>query len=130
MGNGKFLKQPEQQARKREPKKSQPIETEPSAIEYLDINGLDYIAESMDAIRRVLIGHFNNAYQGENKLAIFTGPSGSGYHPVLIALEPSETMESIISAFERIATAFERIADATAGQRGAASTGGVSKLGS
>lgn len=117
MGNGKFLKQPQRQAKKRESKKPQPIKTEPSepsAIKHLDINGLDNIAASMEAIERALIRHIDNGYRGENKLAVFTGPSGSGFHPVLIALEPSDTMDTIIEVSERIATAFERIADAMA----------------
>jgi hypothetical protein len=55
-----------------------------------------------------------NGYEGENKLAIFTGPSGEGFHPILIALEPSDTTDKLIAVSERVATAFERIADALA----------------
>ena len=100
-------------------KKAEPPQ-EPSGTTYLDVNGLDSIAGSLDAIERALMGHVDNSYRGENKLKIFTGPSGSGYHPVLIALEDSDTMDRIIEVSERMATAFERIADAlqgTAGQK-------------
>jgi hypothetical protein len=65
------------------------------------------------------VGRFaENAYNGENKLAVFTGPEGSGYYPILIALEPTgEAFEHIIEVSERIATAFERIADVMAVER-------------
>jgi hypothetical protein len=59
------------------------------------------------------IGDFaRNAYSGENKLQVFTGPDGSGFHPVLIALEPTDILEEFLEIGQRIATAFERIADA------------------
>jgi len=98
-------------------KKAEPPQ-EPSGIKHVDVNALNDVAASMDAIERAIVGHFNNAYTGENKLQIFTGPSGSGYHPILIALEDSDTMDRIIEASERIATAFERIADAVTAKTG------------
>jgi hypothetical protein len=99
---------------------AKPEAQHPSGITYMDVNGLRDIAASMDAIENAVIRHVDNAYSGQNKLAVFTGPSGSGFHPVLIALEPSDTMDQIIEVSERIATAFERIADAMT-----AKTGGV-----
>jgi hypothetical protein len=65
--------------------------------------------------------HTVHATDDENMLRIFTGPSGEGFHPVLIALEDSDTMDHVIEVSERIATAFERIADAMTGR--AAPTG-------
>lgn len=53
---------------------------------------------------------------GGTGMQIFTGPSGSGYHPVLIALERSDSLDDLIAASERIATAFERIAAALEAQ--------------
>lgn len=81
-------------------------------IESVGRFGLDEIAIAVNKLCDALSAQTAQSYQGENKLAVFTGPSGSGYHPVLIALEPSDTMDRIIVASERIATAFERIADA------------------
>jgi len=50
-----------------------------------------------------------NSYDGEHKLKVFTGPSGGGYHPVLLEFQ-GESQD----ALERIAVAFERIADSAA----------------
>lgn len=83
----------------------------------VDMTGIE--AELAD-LARSLRSHVEHAYQGENKLAVFTGPPGSGYHPLLIALEPTDTMDRIIEVSERIATAFERIADAMTGVKGTA----------
>ncbi len=81
-----------------------------------EIGGIECALE--DLARHV--GRFaENAYNGENKLAVFTGPEGSGYYPILIALEPTgEAFERIIEVSERVATAFERIADTMAGGGG------------
>jgi hypothetical protein len=84
--------------------------------EHHDYTGLSEIATQLEAIHNSLRSYNENTTNGENKLAIFTGPEGSGYHPILIALDPSsETTENILEVAGRIATAFERIADAMAG---------------
>lgn len=84
--------------------------------------GLSEIAEHMGTLSRIARDYANNTYSGENSLHIFTGPSGSGYHPVLIALEPSDTIEDIIEVMGRVATAFERIADVLTGTHKAENT--------
>jgi hypothetical protein len=50
--------------------------------------------------------------EGDAKLKLFTGPSGSGHYPLLIGLERTDTMEDLVAVGERMATAFERIATA------------------
>lgn len=77
---------------------------------------LSGIEAALNDLNESVRAHINNAGAGENKLAIFTGESGSGFHPVLIALEPSDTMDELLDAAKRIATAFERIADALSRQ--------------
>src|SRR5579884_1517565 len=66
------------------------------------------------------VGRFvDNGYSGENKLKVFTGPEGSGYYPVLVALDPcSQTTTDLLALGERIAGAFERIADALQPMKG------------
>jgi hypothetical protein len=81
----------------------------PNVTVDVDMSGLE---AEMANLAHSIKSYVVNAYDAENKLTIFTGPSGSGYHPVLIALEPSDTVDHIIEVSERIATAFERIADA------------------
>lgn len=96
------------------------LDTDPAhivdPIESVARFGLDEIALALGKLSDALNAETAQTYQGETKLAVFTGPSGSGFHPVLIALEPSDTMDRIIAASERIATAFERIADSMTGK--------------
>jgi|GEM_PF-4892345 len=146
---GTFLKQPQPRAKKREPKKpritsdegdspsvGQAIEKFASIVstyvsdarngEHHDYTGLSKIAAQLNGIHNSLRSYSENAANGENKLAIFTGPEGSGYHPILIALDPcSETTENILKMSDRIATAFERIADAMADHSREREGGGV-----
>jgi hypothetical protein len=111
---GAFLKQPQQRAKKRESKKQPqppPVPDSTSvaeAIRHFASIVNTYVSDARNGEHH----HTVHATDDENKLAIFTGPSGSGFHPVLIALEPSDTTDDLVSAAERIATAFERIADA------------------
>jgi hypothetical protein len=86
-------------------------ETVPPVTVNVDMSGVE---AELAAIAHSAHSYVVNSFDGEHKLAIFTGPSGSGYHPVLIALEESDTMDRVIGASERIATAFERIADSLA----------------
>jgi hypothetical protein len=75
----------------------------------VDMSGVEAeLANLAHSVKSYLV----NSYEGEHKLKIFTGPEGSGYHPVLIALERSDSLDEFIEASNRIATAFERIADA------------------
>lgn len=79
----------------------------------VDVNAnLEGIEVALDKLARHVGSYVHNAAIAENKLAIFTGEPGSGYHPVLIALETSDTMDDLLDTGKRIATAFERIADA------------------
>ena len=107
---------------KHEPRKRKPPKAElkpsvpslpdaPSITVDVDMSGVE---TELANLAHSLKSYVVNSYDAENKLKIFTGPSGSGFHPVLIALEESDTMDRIIEATERIATAFERIADAMA----------------
>jgi hypothetical protein len=91
-----------------QPKKRKPpadVLTKP-----VELGGVEYALEDLASA----VGRYVNRAEsdGANTLHIYTGPSGSGFHPILLALEPSDTMDRIIEASERIATAFERIADA------------------
>ncbi len=70
---------------------------------FVDVDG---IVEAMFRIAHSLKSYNVNACDGNNMLQVFTGPEGSGYHPVLLAFQ-GETSD-------RIATALERIADALA----------------
>ena len=89
-----------------------------SGIQHIDVNGLDYLAESMNVLAMNVREYVGNASKGDNSLSIFTGPEGSGYHPVLIALDPcGEATKDMLAIGERIATAFERIADTMAGKK-------------
>ena len=74
-----------------------------------DLGGIEV---ALDKLAEHVGTYVNNGSIGEHKLKIFTGESGIGFHPVLIALEPSDTMEDLLDTVKRIATAFERIADA------------------
>jgi hypothetical protein len=76
-----------------------------------DLGGIEY---ALDSIASAMTRYVSNAeMDGHNSLAIHTGPEGSGYYPLLIALEPtSESTERLLDNLERIANAFERIADA------------------
>jgi hypothetical protein len=113
-----FAKHEPKQTKAVKKKAAQPTKAAPTAYEQecmlmgripTDLGGIE--CALADLARHV--GNIaQNGYNGENKLAVFTGPAGSGYHPILIALEPSDTMDSLIEVSGRIATAFERIADA------------------
>jgi hypothetical protein len=104
------------------PKKQKPIERVPEpqdrGIQYIDVNGLDYLAESMNVLAQNFKEYVYNATKGENMLKVFTGEEGAGYYPVLIALDPcGEATKDMLAVGNRIATAFERIADAMAVER-------------
>lgn len=105
------------------PKKQKRTECAPEpqpqgGIQHIDVNGLDYLAESMNVLAQNFKEYVYNATKGEHSLSIFTGPEGSGYHPILIALDPcSETTQDMLAIGNRIAAAFERIADAMAGAK-------------
>ncbi len=132
---GTFLKQAEvaDGKKKREPKKQSrqdPITTDERVRGFRDpkpihLDGIEYALESLaDHVGR----YVNNSVgsDGHNVLALFTGPEGSGYYPLLIALEPtSESTERLLTALEGIAAAFGRIADAMTGHK---AEGGGSNL--
>jgi len=71
------------------------------------VAGLSGIEGALDELAGVVSGYVNRAASDDhNSLAVFTGPEGSGYNPVLLAFQGDTT--------DRIATALERIADALA----------------
>lgn len=77
--------------------------------------GSGLVADSLDFLTEAVRDYVVQARNGENMLKLFTGPEGSGYYPLLIALDPcGETTKDMLAVGERIATAFERIADAIA----------------
>lgn len=79
----------------------------------MDMNAdLEGIEVALDKLATHVGAYVHNASIAENKLAIFTGESGTGSYPVLVALEGSGTMDDLLDSAKRIATAFERIADA------------------
>lgn len=116
MGDGKFLKQPQRQAKKREPKKvnetlSRIVVTGPDAghpsIQH-DINhvaGLDGVEQSLDWIARSLSqltsdDHTVGVVLGQNRYA----------GPVKITFADNDEEDTV----NRLVTAFERIADSVA----------------
>ena len=105
---------PKHQPNKRKAKTKQPqiavVEnTVPVITLDVDMSGVE---AELASLAHMVKSYVVNSYEGDHKLKIFTGPEGSGYHPVLIALERSDSVDELIKASERIATAFERIADA------------------
>jgi hypothetical protein len=131
----KYLKQSEVDGAKKkcETKKEspkRPITTyervcEMDRREPTDLGGIEHALERLaDQVGQYVR---NSNSDGHNTLAVFTGPEGSGYYPVLVALEPtSESTERLMDSLERIAGAFERIADFLSarpmGEPGSAST--------
>lgn len=93
-------------------KQKKPYDPEDKVYVSLSGGGLSGIENAVYAIADHFANFTRNAAKAENKLAIFTGEPGSGQHPVLIALESSDTMDEWIEVCSRIAAAFERIADA------------------
>ena len=79
-------------------------------IQYLDVNGLDDLAEAMNKLASAAQGYAHNATIGENSLELFSGSESSGYRPVRLVLEGE--------AVEGIADSLKRIADALAANRG------------
>jgi hypothetical protein len=120
---GNYLKH-QNRPKKREPKKKPQTEAisgyerlcEQYQREATNLGGIEYALESLaDHVGRY-VDHAHT--DGHNSMAVFTGPEGSGYYPVLTALEPtSESTERLMDALERIASAFERIADAMGAKR-------------
>jgi hypothetical protein len=87
---------------KKQPQQPQPAP--PTAPARIDTSG---IACALDELAAVVSRYVNRAGSDDhNSLAVFTGPEGSGFHPVLLAFQGETT--------DRIATALERIADAIA----------------
>lgn len=84
-----------------------PVEYGRPSIQH-DINhveGLSGIEGALNELAAVVSRYVNRAASDDhNSLAVFTGPEGSGFHPVLLAFQGETT--------DRIATALERIADA------------------
>jgi hypothetical protein len=121
---GTYLKQNEVEGPKKSKKSGEkkqspqrPITTyervcEMDRREPTNFGGIEYALESLADN----VGRYVQAAESDehNTLAVFTGEPGSGYYPVLIALEPSDTMDRIIESLERTTKAFERIADALA----------------
>lgn len=109
---GKFLKHDESSGGPRRGKKPpQPAKEQPAPSITVDVD-MSGVETELANLAHSIKSYVVHAYDAENKIAVFTGPTGSGYHPVLVAFEPSDTMDRIIEVSERIATAFERIADA------------------
>ena len=82
--------------------------------EPVDFGGIECALE--DLARHV--GQYVNrsdSSDGGNCLQLYTGPSGSGFYPVLLEFQ-GESQDVL----ERIATAFERIADAMTAGKGEA----------
>ncbi len=104
--------------RKGATKRLQPATVTPAPVVNVDadMSGVECaLADLASAVGR----YVNRAADGDggNSLHLYTGPEGSGYHPVVIALDPcGEATEDLIAIGGRIATAFERIADAVAGK--------------
>jgi len=119
---GTYLKQNEVEGtkKKRGPKKQNsclPLTTAEHVCKPTNLAGVE---DALDTLASAVSRYVDNAAtDGHNTLALFTGPEGSGHHPLLIALEPtSESTERFMEAFERMATAFERIADALTPKQG------------
>jgi hypothetical protein len=103
---------------KRSKKKAAEQSSKPETVQPVHVNvDMSGVEVELAALANSVKSYVVNSYDGENKLKIFTGPEGSGYHPVLIALDPcGEATKDMLAIGERIAVAFERIADAMTGK--------------
>ena len=81
----------------------------PSAPTITDTSGLEYGLEQLASAVGRYVDRAASSDNG-NSLQLYTGPEGSGYHPVLLAFQGETT--------DRIATALERIADAMMAGKG------------
>lgn len=110
MGNGTFLKQPKQRAKKSEPKKPQPQPT-------LDYRDSSSVAQAIDGLASIFSTYVTQARNGDNGSGLYSDPS---CYPVKVALEQGEPIQFTLSendyddTLDRLVTAFERIADSVA----------------